>query len=141
MSEEPNTDEIERMSEEQVNEYLRRHGYDPEKVALEGEVFVDAVDALIKNATLRTQLAAARAEIAEHRRHVATVMQREDAQRKRAGKAERDRDSWREVSGEIARAARLSRNRDMTVDDRDGWLNHAAEVYLNAEKEYQETQS
>lgn len=49
---------FEAMPIEQVNQYLRDHGYDPEQVGLRGKILADA---LIENIHLR-----ARAEAAEH---------------------------------------------------------------------------
>ena len=63
LSQEPG---FENMPIEQVNQYLREHGYDPEQVKLNGKILTDA---LIENIKLTADLAAAlkRAEAAEDR--------------------------------------------------------------------------
>lgn len=51
MSDDPH---FENMPKEQVNEYLRLHGYDPEQVRIHGKVFIEA---FLENMALRIQLA------------------------------------------------------------------------------------
>lgn len=59
-----NEPDFEHMPIEQVNQYLRDHGYDPEQVEIRGKILTDA---LIENIKLTADLAAAlkRAEAAE----------------------------------------------------------------------------
>jgi phage shock protein A len=52
---------------------------------------------------------AVQAEVAEHRRHVATVMQREDALKKRVEELERERDDAKEQATSLASLARASK--------------------------------
>ena len=56
-----NEPDFEKMPIEQVNQYLRDHGYDPEQVKLNGKILVDA---LIENINLKTRAEAAERELA-----------------------------------------------------------------------------
>lgn len=52
--------DVEDMTKEQVNEYLRQHGFDPDQIVVQGKVFTGA---LIENLELREALRVARAEV------------------------------------------------------------------------------
>lgn len=58
-SEPLNEPDFEKMPIEQVNQYLRDHGYDPEQVRLRGKILTDA---LIENINLKSRAEAAEAE-------------------------------------------------------------------------------
>lgn len=57
-----NEPDFEHMPIEQVNQYLRDHGYDPEQVGRQGKILVDA---LIENINLKARAEAAERELAE----------------------------------------------------------------------------
>ena len=56
-----NEPDFEGMPIEQVNRYLRDHGYDPEQVKLNGKILVEA---LIENLNLKSRTEAAEAKLA-----------------------------------------------------------------------------
>ncbi len=53
---------VEDWATEQVNAYLREHGYDPEQVGIRGKILTDA---LIENIKLKERAEAAEAKVAE----------------------------------------------------------------------------
>ncbi len=60
-SREPLEPDFDKMPKEQVDEYLRSHGYDPEQVGLRGKIFTEV---LIKNIDLRARAEKAEKELA-----------------------------------------------------------------------------
>lgn len=57
LSNEPDFDNL---PKEQIDQYLREHGYDPEQVRITGKIFITA---LIENVTLQARIAALEAQL------------------------------------------------------------------------------
>ncbi|MHB8961983.1 MAG: hypothetical protein ACYC5K_02400 [Saccharofermentanales bacterium] len=70
-----NESDFENMPIEQVNQYLREHGYDPEQVALEGKILVEA---LIENINLKSHTEAAEKRVYELRNALLLILDQVD---------------------------------------------------------------